>query len=253
MNLRYSLAAADAGAAGLAIELVWMRMLSLTFGSASVAAGSVVAALMLGMALGSAAAARRPSTGLDGMLFALAAVAAVSPPILRVLGLLGGFSVVAASLFMIVASIPMGTVVPLLVARSGSEGVRSAGRLYAWNTLGSAAAVLITGFVLLPAFGNRATLWSAAAILGVLGFLCRKGRAPADVPAAPASEPLSGRTKTVLLLYGVSAFAAMLSEIGWIRSLVLSIGSSTYAYTVVLGVYIAGLGIGSALMSRRLA
>jgi len=251
--MNFTLVAAAAGACSLAIELVWMRMLSLTFGSASVAAGSVTAALMLGLAIGSAAAARRPSTGLDGMLFALAAVAAVSPPILRVLGLLGGFSVVAASLFMIVASIPMGTVVPLLVARSGSDGVRAAGRLYAWNTLGSAAAVLLTGFVLLPALGNRATLWSASAVLVVLGFLCRKGAAPTEAPASGPSEPLSARAKVVLLLYGVSAFAAMMSEIGWIRSLVLSIGSSTYAYTIVLGVYIAGLGIGSALMSRRLA
>src|SRR5262245_2009487 len=169
-----TLIAAAAGACSLAIELVWMRILSLTFGSASIAAGSVVAALMLGMALGSAAAARRPSTGLDGMLFALAAISAVSPPILRVLGLLGDFSVVAASIFMIAASIPMGTIVPLLVARSGSEGLRAAGRLYAWNTLGSAAAVLLTGFVLLPALGNRVTLWSCSAVLAILGAFCRR-------------------------------------------------------------------------------
>jgi spermidine synthase len=56
----------------------------------------------------------------------------------------------------------------------------------------------------------------------------------------------------ILLAYAVSAFAAMASEIGWIRALVLSIGSSTYAYTIVLGVYIAGLGIGSALSARFL-
>jgi hypothetical protein len=246
-----SLVAALAGACSLAVELVWMRILSLTFGSASIAAGSVVAALMLGMAIGSAAAARRPSTGLDGMLFSLAAVAAVSPPILRVLGLLSGFSVVAASLFMAVASVPMGAIVPLLVARSGSDGVRAAGRLYAWNTLGSAAAVLLTGFVLLPLLGNRATLWSAAAVLALLGFACRRGAVAAPSPEPAGAEPLSVRTKLVLLLYGVSAFAAMMSEIGWIRSLVLSIGSSTYAYTIVLGVYIAGLGIGSAIMTRR--
>ena len=248
-----TLIAAAAGACTLAIELVWMRMLSLTFGSASIAAGSVVAALMLGMALGSAAAARRPSTGLDGMLFSLAAVAAVSPPILRVLGLLGGFSVVAASIFMIAASIPMGTIVPLLVARSGSDGVRAAGKLYAASTLGSAVAVLLTGFVLLPAFGNRATLWSAAAVLALLALLVRRSAPVAEAPGAAPAGPLPARTQVVLLLYGVSAFAAMMSEIGWIRSLVLSIGSSTYAYTIVLGVYIAGLGIGSALMTRRLA
>jgi spermidine synthase len=248
-----TLIAALAGACGLAVELVWMRMLSLTFGSASIAAGSVTAALMFGMAIGSAAAARRPSTGLDGMLYALAAVAAVSPPILRVLGLLGGFSVVAASLFMIAASVPMGTIVPLLVARSGADGVRAAGRLYAANTLGSAAAVLLTGFALLPALGNRATIWSASAVLALLGFFSRKTAATVGAPSAVLSDALPARTKMVVLLYGVSAFAAMMSEIGWIRSLVLSIGSSTYAYTIVLGVYIAGLGIGSALMSRRLA
>src|SRR5262245_18717675 len=206
-----TLIAAAAGACSLAIELVWMRILSLTFGSASIAAGSVVAALMLGMALGSAAAAKRPSTSLDGMLFGLAAVAAVSPMILRVLGLLGGFSVVAASLFMIAASIPMGTIVPLLVARSGSEGVRAAGRLYAWNTLGSAAAVLLTGFVLLPALGNRATLWSAAGVLALLGLGCRRIAAPAVAPEVSSFGPLPARAKVVLLLYGVSAFAAMMS------------------------------------------
>src|SRR5258706_6634104 len=96
-TLRYALAAAAAGAGSLAIELVWMRILSLTFGSASIAAGSVVAALMLGMALGSAGAARRPSASPGRLLFALAAAAAASAPILRVLGSLGPVSVVAAS------------------------------------------------------------------------------------------------------------------------------------------------------------
>ncbi|MBI3856403.1 MAG: hypothetical protein HY293_12010 [Planctomycetes bacterium] len=250
---RQALAAAVAGAGSLAVELVWMRILSLTFGSASIAAGSVVAALMLGMALGSAGAARRPSTRLDAVLFVLAAVAALSAPLLRGLGSLGGFSVVAASLFMIAATIPMGMIVPLLVARSGGDGLRAAGLLYAVNTLGSAVAVLLTGFILLPAIGNRATLWAAAALLAILGACLRKGAPAAEAPADSAAGPLPVRAKFVLLLYVVSAFAAMMSEIGWIRSLVLSIGSSTYAYTIVLAVYIAGLGIGSALMARRLS
>src|SRR6185295_11844248 len=249
-NLRPALAAAAAGAASLAVELVWMRILSLTFGSASIAAGSVVAALMLGMAIGSVIAARRPSAPLGLLLGVLALLSALSSPILRGLGSLGGFSVVAASLFMIVASIPMGMFVPLLVARSGGDGLRAAGLLYACNTLGSALAVLVTGFVLLPALGNLKTLLAAAALLGLLGalFLKRGPATPAE-PAAPAA-PLPRAAKIILLVYGISAFAAMASEIGWIRALVLSIGSSTYAYTIVLGVYIAGLGIGSALSAR---
>jgi len=247
-----ALAAAIAGAGSLAIELVWMRALSLTFGSASVAAGSVVAALMLGMALGSAWASRRRSAGLGTMLFALAAAAAVSAPVLRALGSLGPVSVVAASVFMILASIPMGMIVPLLVARSSGEGFRSAGLLYACNTLGSAGAVLLTGFVLLPAFGNQRTLWAASAVLALLGATLRKAPATSPADSATPAGPLPRAAKLILLVYGVSAFAAMASEIGWIRALVLSIGSSTYAYTIVLGVYIAGLGIGSALASRFL-
>src|SRR5688500_3848261 len=97
-NPRYALAAAAAGAGSLAVELVWMRILSLTFGSASLAAGLVVAALMFGMALGSARAGRRPSSRLDVLLFALAAAAAVSAPVLRLLGSFGPVSVAAACL-----------------------------------------------------------------------------------------------------------------------------------------------------------
>jgi spermidine synthase len=247
MNARYALSAAAAGAGSLAIELVWMRICSLTFGSASVAAGLVVAAIMFGMALGSAAAARRPSIPLGPMLLVLAGVTAVSAPLLGLLGS-GPVSAVLAALFMIAAAIPMGTFVPLLVERAGG----SAGLLYACNTLGSAAAVLLTGFVLLPAFGNRTTLWTASALLVALGACFLKSRPAVPAASAPPAAPLPRAAKLILFVYTVSAFAAMASEIGWIRALVLSIGSSTYAYTIVLGVYIAGLGIGSALSARFL-
>jgi len=243
-------AAACAGAATLAIELVWMRVLSLTFGSASVAAGCVVAALMLGMALGSAWASRRMTLPLGPALIGLAVVAALSSSIIRGLGSLGPVSVLLVSIFMTAACVPMGLVVPLLVARSTRDDPRVSGFLYASNTLGSGLAVLVTGFLLLPALGNMKTLWCASALLAGLGaFLCR-GRlgAPAEYPAKDA--PLSGPAKRILLFYGISAFAAMASEIGWMRALVFSVGSSTYANTVVLGVYIAGLGIGSVLATR---
>ncbi|HLY11087.1 MAG TPA: hypothetical protein VKW04_17425 [Planctomycetota bacterium] len=242
--------AAAAGAATLAVELVWMRMLSLTFGSASVAAGCVVAALMLGMALGSGWAARRPTLPLGPALLGLAAATALSPFAIRVLGAAGPASVLLVSTFMIVASIPMGFVVPLLVAGSTREEPGLSGRLYAANTLGSALAVLATGFLLLPALGNRKTLWAASAVLAVLGALLCRSRSGAIADDPRARRPLPGAGWGLLILYGVSAFAAMASEIGWMRALVFSVGSSTYANTVVLGVYIAGLGIGSAVAAR---
>jgi spermidine synthase len=239
-----------AGAATLAIEIVWMRLLSLAFGSASFAAGAVVAALMMGMAIGSAWAARprvHPLRLLGGALLALAAAAAVGAPLVRAVGAWGAAGPFIAGLFMIAASIPMGMAVPLLAA-----GTEKAGALYAWNTLGSALAALVTGFLLLPALGNTRTLLLAAAPLVVLGAYLL-GRKDAVEPAAFSAVETRGRPAGILLAYALSAFAAMATEIGWMRALVLSIGSSTYAYTLVLGVYIAGLGIGSALAARFLA
>jgi spermidine synthase len=240
-------AAACAGAATLAIELVWMRLLSLTFGSASVAAGCVVAALMLGMALGSAWAARRTALPLGLALIALGAFAALSSFILPALGSLGSASGILVSVFMTAASIPMGLVVPLLVARLPRDDPRLSGLLYASNTFGSAAAVLLAGFLLLPALGNQKTLWCASAVLAGLGAFLSRGRPGAEAELSSPHVSWTPVARRILVVYGVSAFAAMASEIGWMRALVFFVGSSTYANTIVLGVYVAGLGIGSAL------
>ena len=243
-----ALLAAAAGAAGLAIELVWMRQLSLLFGSASLAAGLVVAALMFGMAAGSALAGRRGPRALGGSLLVLALLAVASAPILEGITRWGVASMFAAGLFVALGGVPMGMLVPLLVAWSGSAGTaRRAGTLYAANTLGASLGVLATGFLALPALGNRWTLGAAAAACALLALPALKGGAPASTSS---SGPLPARG--ILALYALSAFAAMAGEIGWMRALVLSVGSSTYANTIVLAVYIAGLGLGGALAARFL-
>lgn len=245
-----ALLALFAGAGGIAVELVWMRLLSLAFGSASLAAGSVVAAIMLGMALGSAGASR--IGGLGRALFALAVGAVASPPILAALSAPGLVGILSSAMFMTLASIPMGMVVPLLIAGEEAPDTKAAGRLYAWNTAGSAVGVLVTGFMLLPALGNRHTLWVAAGLLALLGlFSLRRRKEQASLPTV-GETGFTAREGWILAACALSAFAAMVSEIAWMRALVLSIGSSTYAYTLVLGVYIGGLGLGSALAARRI-
>src|SRR5258707_2347552 len=124
-------------------------------------------------------------------LIGLAAVAAISSFSIRGLGSLGPISVFLVSIFITAASVPMGLVVPLLVARSTKDDPRLPGFLYAGNTLGSALAVLATGFLLLPALGNMKTLWCASALLAGLGaFLCRGRPGPAaDYPPPVAPPP----------------------------------------------------------------
>ncbi len=73
-----------------------------------------------------------------------------------------------------------------LLTRIGHVGV-TAGRVYALSTVGSIAGILVTSFLLLPAFGTQATLQvacAASAVVGVVG-LVRKQRI-ALVGLAPA-------------------------------------------------------------------
>src|SRR5439155_1007574 len=54
-----------------------------------------------------------------------------------------------------------------------------------------------------------------------------------------------------LVLLGCTAFASLLDEIAWTRVLVMVVGGSTYAFTLVLVVFLLGIGLGSALVARR--
>jgi spermidine synthase len=54
----------------------------------------------------------------------------------------------------------------------------------------------------------------------------------------------------LLIGYGLSGFAALVFEIAWTRVLALLIGSSVYAFSLMLTAFIFGLGLGSALGAR---
>src|SRR5207249_11391022 len=57
----------------------------------------------------------------------------------------------------------------------------------------------------------------------------------------------------VLLVFGLSGFAAMLYEVGWTRALALTSGSSVYGFTLMLIAFLAGLAAGAGLFARLAA
>ncbi len=73
----------------------------------------------------------------------------------------------------------------------------------------------------------------------------KKGR----VENARELAPALGR-RSILLLYGLSGFAAMAYQVAWTRALILSMGSSTYSFSTIVSCYIFGLAIGSLAMTR---
>src|SRR5436190_18827415 len=166
----------------------------------------------------------------------------------------------------------MGATLPVLVARC-ERGAVGAGLawLYAINTLGAVMGSLAGGFLLLPVLGlGRTTLVAAA--LNLFAALwaalapdphAAAEREPAPAPGTPRPRPapapgwprlaeLSSRSERRALsaMFAVSGFLALALQIAWLRLFGLVLGSSIYSFSAVLGVYLTGLALGSALFAR---
>ena len=143
------------------------------------------------------------------------------------------------------------------------------GSLYALNTFGAVLGAAATGFVLIPAFGMSAATTTAAAINVLLGItalgLSRRvetssdsmvsefaGSRSKDHKQSNSSEGESGRHHVLVVIAGfaVSGFVALSYEVIWSRVLALIIGSSVYAFSIMLTTFLIGLAVGAALASR---
>jgi spermidine synthase len=276
------------GATGLVYELLWIRLLYQAFGSTIQSVTTVVAAYMGGLGLGAWLLGRRAdrhprpaalygwlevAIGVFGLLspFVLALAHRVYVSAAGTLELGGGVSVALrftlAALVLLVPTTLMGGTLPILTrAFMGTARDRlkpSLGLLYGANTLGAVAGTALAGFFLIEYVGIRASIWATAVVnlgLGGAALVLARALEPvppvpvpavADGPVTPAAEPDHTLRTVGLALLGVTAFAALLDEIAWTRVLVMIVGGSTYAFTLVLLVFLLGIGLGSALVARR--
>ncbi len=182
------------------------------------------------------------------------------------------FRFVVATVLILPPSLLMGATLPILarlyVWKEG-EGQSSPGLLYGVNTLGAFAGTLTAGFVLLPALGLQSTMAHAAVcnlILALLSVVIGSARSltiPVDnIEKAGKgiekdtiekdSAPEDGekqRIGHVLLAVALTGAAAMVCEVVWTRVLVLQLGASVYAFTIMLSTFLAGLGFGAAVVA----
>ncbi len=276
------------GACGLIYEIVWMRRLALVFGSTTLAVSTVLAAFMGGLALGSAWFGRRAdrdpaaALALYGKLEIAIGVLGIAVPLLLrgVSALYLGLEPVLegspflffSAQFLLVASVLvvpttlMGGTLPLLarhaVLSAGELGGR-VGTLYAANTIGAAGGVALATYLLLPRLGLTAAERVAAAANVAVGIVALRLRSrgaqvgPAaepsgQTPAAPA-PPLARGTRVLLAGVAISGFSAMVYEVAWARTLAMVLGSSVYAFGMMLLLFLGGLSIGSAAFARTRA
>ncbi|HKE91842.1 MAG TPA: fused MFS/spermidine synthase [Gemmatimonadales bacterium] len=275
------------GATGLVYELLWVRLLYQSFGSTIQSVTTVVAAYMGGLGLGAyllgARGDRHPRpAALYGRLeILIGCFGLVSPLVLSLAqhtyialarGLPEGSAVSVAlrfglaGLVLLIPTTLMGGTLPVLTRAftATDRGLLriSLGRLYGINTLGAVLGTALAGFVLIEHVGIRASLIATAAVNIAIGIIALRLPSPGGSPdpgrqsgtpeeQSPAQAvPLLLR-RLALVLLAATAFVSLLDEIAWTRVLVMVVGGSTYAFTLVLLCFLLGIGLGSALVARR--
>ena len=171
------------------------------------------------------------------------------------------------------ATILMGATFPSLtryLARTSALS-RAFGRLYAANTLGAIVGTLAAGLVLIELFGLGGALaigagCSAIAGIGALWLARGDGRdpAPATVTAAspapprvPAASPApprvpagtASRVGLALVIAFVSGLTSLAYQVTWTRLLASGTGNTTYVFTVILAIFLAGIAIGAMIFN----
>ncbi|MBK8230957.1 MAG: fused MFS/spermidine synthase [Candidatus Eisenbacteria bacterium] len=273
------------GATSLMLEVVWSKQLSYLLGNSLHGVSTVVAAFMGGLALGSALAGRlegrvQSPIRVYGLLqIAVGLYALLSLPLLRFLdpalrGLfesVGGLPVFGvgvrfAVVFLLIGSpvLLMGMTLPLLTKAASGEArlERVTGLLYGLNTVGACVGTLLAGYLLVPSLGLLRTALLAGAIDlatgGVALALARQVQARGEEeraarPAGAAGTDSLAAMRGLTLLLGAAGATAMIFEVGWFRLLGLTLGPSVYAFSCMLAVYLAGIGLGSAAAARWLS
>ncbi len=266
------------GIVSLLFQIVWLKNLVLVFGNTVWAVSTLLTTFMAGLAIGSWLFGRiadrvtsplrlygilAGGTGLYGLLTPLifAFLPRLYIPIYTLSGgdtfMMGVFKFALAFLILWPPTLLMGGTLPLLAKHCTADAMAagaSIGILYTINTLGAVFGTFLAGFVFIPAFGLRMTVLIAV-FLSILILLMTLGLTRGE----SARFHIQGlfriaRTRHsqswMLAVYFVCGFAALAYEVLWNRILVLHLGSSVYAYSVLLVVYLLGVTLGSAIMSH---
>jgi spermidine synthase len=256
------------GLCGLLYEVVWIRVAGTVIGNTTFALGTVVGVFMGGLALGAwaggRAADRRSGAALlrlyglleAGIALSAAAVPfliAGSEPLFRILwnavgdvgAVYAALRVLLVGLVLIVPTTLMGATLPVLTRYFSDSG-----QAYAINTLGGVAGALASGLWLIPSIGLRATTLVAVGLnlaIAAAALALARGKSGTVEPSLSQEPPPDRR---VLAVSALSGFASLIYEVAWTRSLVLSLGSTVYAFTLILTAFILGLAVGSGIASR---
>jgi len=259
------------GCAALIYEMVWFYLVQLVVGASSISLAVLLCAFMGGMALGSwllprlvparlhplrVVAALEAGIGLLGILIPLA-LPFIQQAYVSFAGH-GPDAIAMRALFCVVILTPptilMGATRPAIARlRQGDAQSTDIGLLYMANLAGGAVGTALAGFYLLRVY-DTVIATAVAVILNALialtfYFLARGTRhlAPsvwAPSPLAPGTRHSAPAAPAVYLAAALSGLTSLGAEVVWTRQLSLLFGASVYTFSLILSVFLAGLGLG---------
>ena len=273
------------GLVALVLEILWARQFVTVFGASSYATTTVLCAFMAGLGIGSLWFGRIADRSRDHLLIyamiegGIVVSAALIPVVLAGmrwlaplifssesnLALMSAIRFASSFLILLVPCVLMGGTLPVLsrfcTERLDAVGSRL-GVLYGLNTLGAATGCFIAGFWLIETIGlsgtNRLAI-TVGLVIVLAAFRLRAAHGPdADRTAASTEDAGADATETrkpdevtagvrrlLLAIAFVSGFGSLCCEVLWIRYLVFVVPNTQYSFTSILGVYLAGLAVGS--------
>jgi spermidine synthase len=263
---------AGSGCSALIYEIVWYQLLQLVIGSTAVSLGVLLATFMGGLCLGSLllprflSPSRHPlrvyaavelGIGLCGIL-ALVGMPLVSGIYVAAAG--HGFpSVLLRALICAVCLLPptmlMGASLPAAARwlETSAEGVSWMGLLYGANTAGAVFGCLLAGFYLLRVFDMATATFVAAGInlaVALASFLlARLSPHKTTAEASPVDRAGVSGYWPVYAAIALSGAGALGAEVVWTRLLGLMLGATVYTFSIILAIFLVGLGIGSGVGS----
>lgn len=197
------------------------------------------------------------------------------------------FIVVAAVL--IIPTTMMGGTFPVIsrfYVRQYSRLTENVSLLYGLNTIGAMSGVILSGFVLIGRIGLFRTSLIAIAVNFAVGIIAiaLQARMPGSVETGASeaeTEPsargrTAGRTRPsaadaratgrrsgspqtgehagmhrpILIAVFLSGLASLAYEVIWTRTLIFVLDSFVYSFSIMLATFLAGIGLGSLVISR---
>jgi len=255
------------GFSSLIDEVLWTKILSFIFGSTLIATGFILFLYMIFLGIGSFIGGR---------------ISSISKKPLRVYGIIeiiiGILTILTPYVFLIVKNISvktnnflpslltflilspiiilMGTTFPIFLKsqRNKEENYsKEIGIVYGINLLGASIGGIFGGFLILPSLGIKNGLIFAGLIdifAGIFAFFISKNYFLKEKEEDIKVKTEKGEIKSSLVAF-FGGISSLTLEVVWFRCLSLFIGSSSYAFTLMVSSFILGLFFGSYFLSKK--